>query len=295
MNTLKSYLLAATTAYAALFALPALAQDVSASGNVQVETSAGTQDAGLRAALQAKIAAHASTTAAMKAEHQETMSTNAKAMADTQIDNRIASLNALLLRIKGMKHVSDSYMTSATAAVQGEIGKLTDLKAKIDADADITVLKTDVKSIAPSLRIYMLVEPQLRIQTTAEKIKEIGTNMTTTLAKISARMSAIAASSTVDTSGVVAAIADANTKIADANVQATAAETAVASLSADNGDKTAESANHDALVKARADLKVAMTDLESARKEVMAALQTLRSIHVKAKVSATTTATTNVQ
>jgi hypothetical protein len=65
-------------------------------------------------------------------------------------------------------------------------------------------------------------------------------------------------------------------KIADANTQAQAAVSKVVSLVPDQGDKTRQAANNDALKKARLNIKIAKDDLVAARKDAEIVLKALK-------------------
>ena len=53
--------------------------------------------------------------------------------------------------------------------IQTQITALNALKAKIDADTDAAILKTDIQSIAQAYRIFMLIIPQGNIAAAADR------------------------------------------------------------------------------------------------------------------------------
>jgi hypothetical protein len=256
----------AAVAVAALLA-PALAfAQVGASVNASVTTG----DAG--ASVRGTVSADAIT--------------NAKARADQEIDRRTTSLQALLARINAMARVDASFKATLATTIQNQITALANLKATIDADSTLSTLKVEVQSITKSYRIYALVMPQASISAAADRVQTIAGLMTTLSGKLSAR---IASSTTVD-AAASAALTDANAKIADAQVQATAAIGHISGLQPDNGDKTTMAANLAALKLARADIRVAQQDFVAARKDFTTILN---SLHVSA--SATSSASVQTQ
>lgn len=212
--------------------------------------------------------------------------TQAKARADQEIDRRIAGLNAFLTRIQAMQKVDATFKATLSTTIQGQIADLTNLKATIDADTNTSTLKVEVQSIAKSYRIYMLVMPQAALGAAADRAQTLVTMFTTLGAKLQARI----ASSTTDTSAAVTAMADFNAKVADGQVQATAAVGHIAGLTPDNGDKTVMQSNLTALKQARADIKVATQDFVAARKDAQTIMQALGAS--SASASSTTTVQT---
>src|SRR5436309_3559646 len=70
-----------------------------------------------------------------------------KSRADTEIDKRVISLNELIGRINAVKHLSEADKSSYASQAQTQITNLQTLKTKIDADTELTILKTDAKSV----------------------------------------------------------------------------------------------------------------------------------------------------
>ena len=246
---------------------------------------------------------HASTTPRGLGDHQgngsttprgermatSTVEANQKTRAEKEISNRITDLNKLIARIQAMKHVSDANKTTLVASVQTQITILTTLKTKIDADTDVTILKTDVQSITKSIRIYMLVMPQIFIAAASDRLLDVSADMTTVGTLLSARITE-AKTAGKNTSDLDAALADYTAKIADANVQAQAAISATVSLTPDNGDKTKAEANTAALKAARAQLEAGTKDLKTARKDAETIVKGLKAFGIKVQTTATSTA-----
>lgn len=257
-----SYAIALASIVAAL-PLAAAAQSVTASSNATVNTSANTSTSanagGIRAAIQARGDAHASTSA--------TRSDDAKAKADDALDKRVDSLNKALARLGQMKKLSSDEVASLTTSLNAQISAFTDLKAKIDADADVATLKTDVESITKNYRLYMVVLPQARIVAAADRIQSITSQMTTVESKLQARITE-AQGKGKDMSTATSAYADLQAKVSDANVQAAAAVSTTANLKPDQGDATVAASNKTALQSGAAKIKASMADLKAARADI---------------------------
>lgn len=191
-----------------------------------------------------------------------------------EIDARITSLNNLLTRIQAMKNVSDAQKASFAASIQAEITTLTNLKIQIGGDTSTTTLKSDVQSITKAYRIYALVMPQTAIAAAADRVGTIAGMLTTVSGKLQSRLAADATLSA--NASLQADLTDMNAKIADANVQAQAAVSEVASLKPDNGDKTIMASNTAALKDARTKLQAATKDLQAARKDAQTIIQALK-------------------
>lgn len=271
------YILAVLFGSAVLVPVFASAQ-VGAAVNAQVNTAAqvNTPAAG--------VGAGASAAATVKLDAK---SETAKKRADQEIDRRIVSLNELNARIGAMERVTDSFKQSLNTNVQNEITGLTQLKAKIDADADATTVKTDVQSVTASYRIYALVLPMTRIAAAADREVTIITMMNQLGSKLQARIQA-AQQAGADTSALMASLTDLSNKLADASTQSQAAVSVSASLTPDNGDKTKMTSNTSALKTARTDIQAAQKDLVAARKDIQSIVDGLKKVPVSANASSTT-------
>ena len=211
-----------------------------------------------------------------------------KSRADQEINRRINALNRLSDRVGKRKRVSDSEKNNIAAEVAGEITNLTNLKAKIDGDADIATLREDVKSILGSYRIFALVIPQGEILVGADRIKTIADNMITIGTKLQTRI-ADAKAAGKDTSSLDANLADYNAKIADSKTQAQSAIDVVSGLAPDNGDQVKAAANRSALQKGRGFIFAGMKDLKAAREDARKIVQVLKAMGAASNASASST------
>ena len=245
-------------------------------------TFAQSASVGATAAVDA-AGTHASVDAAASAKLDD-----AKSRADKEIDRRIAALNDMNTRVGAMQQVTAAFKQGLAANVSTQIQQLTALKAKIDADADVSTLKTDVRSIADNYRIFMLVMPQSRIAAAADREVTLITMLNQLGAKLQTRLAA-SASSGANTSQLMATLKDMSDKLSDAGTQAQAAVSVSATLTPDNGDKTKMAQNTAALKTARADIQAAQKDLVTARQDAQTIITALKTLDVQA------TTTTQVQ
>ncbi len=215
---------------------------------------------------------------------------NEIARADKMIDDRISDLTHLQARINDMKKIATSSKVSLVAKVQASINDLNTLKAKIDADTDATVLKNDIASITSSFRIYKLVMPQIEIVLAADRINVVVDMMNGIGAKFQTRISGVATGST---SSLSATLSDYYAKLADAKLKAAAAASSTLALTPDNGDKTKQDANQQALKNARDMIKTAKEDLKAAREDAETIRKALKELEKDSHKHASSTATSN--
>lgn len=244
------------------------------------------------AAAPAPTAAPAVTTS-VKADKAQTRLTNAKEKADQEIERRINALNDLGAKVQAMSKVTESAKSAVATMVGNEIASLTSLRTKVASETDITALKADIKSIADSYRVFMLVIPQSRIQIAADKIATVTSSLSALSSKLQTRITD-AQSAGKDVSAVSKSLADLNDKVTDANTQIAAAVSSTASLVPDGGDKTKAAANTSALKEARTKIQAANKDIDAARADAKNIVQGLKALNASSSTSATT-ATTSTQ
>jgi murein DD-endopeptidase MepM/ murein hydrolase activator NlpD len=217
----------------------------------------------------------------------QTRITTAKDRADQEITRRITALTDLNAKIQSSTKLTEEEKTSFSNNTNTQISTLNDLKTKIDADADITTLKSDIKSITDSYRIFMLVIPQGRITFAADRLNAAAEVESAFATKLSARIDADGAAGK-DVSAEKKALADMQAKISDATTQNDAAVSLVSTLSPDNGDKTKMAANDQALKDAHAKIKLALQDEVAARADARAIVKGLTgNANVNASASST--------
>ena len=240
--------------------------------NTIIQSAAGV------ASVAALLAGFALTASAATTTGSATALARVISRSDTAITARITALNNLSTRIGGMKNVPASEKASISSEVQTEIGTLTTLKGKIDADTDVATARADAKTITADYRIYALVVPQGYIVASSDRISTIVGLMNAIQAKLQTRITA-AQTAGKDVTALQAAITDMTAKLSDATSQAQSAQTGVASLVPDQGNTTVAASNKAALVAARANLKTANSDIKAARQDVQTVINGLKALH----------------
>ncbi len=253
-----SFVLVSVIAVGSMTAVPVFAETVSAAPtNLPLRTNAGTQDQRM---------------------------TRIKDRADQEIDRRIKNLGRLMDRAHVMSKLSDTTKSTLENTVQSETDALTALKAKIDADTDITTLRTDVQSITKSYRIYALVIPQGAVLAAADRLTTVADTMSGIGDKLQSRI-AEAQAAGKDVSAMQSSYDDLVAKLADAKTQAADAISATQALKPDNGDQAIGQANLQALKDARSKIHTGIQDLVAARKDAATVIAGFRSSHLDAKTS----------
>jgi hypothetical protein len=186
--------------------------------------------------------------------------------SDTAITARLTALNNLSTRLSQAKNLSATEKATFSTEVQTNITGLTSLKAKIDADTDVTTAQADAKTITGSYRIYALIIPQGYIEASADRIDTVSTMLNTISAKLQTRITADQTAGK-NVASLQASLADLNAKVADAQTQAQNAQNGVSALVPDQGNATQLASNTAALKASRADTKTGTSDLKTARQD----------------------------
>ena len=232
---------------------------------------------------------NASTTRAAKvAAALATRIQTAQSRASQEIDRRVTAMNTLLGKISAMTRVSASEKTSISDFLNQQISAMASLKAKILADTDITTLKTDIKSITDSYRIFMLIIPQGNVLATTDAMNETASMLGALGTKLQTRITA-AQTAGADVSAMNTLMSDMNAKIADAQTQTAAAVALITPLQPDQGDATTIAANTAAFTAARADIKTARAELATARQDAGKIVTDLKALKTPATSASTST------
>lgn len=207
--------------------------------------------------------------AARTEERLDQTLTRLKTRADNEITRRVSALTALIGRITNFKRISDAQKSSFSTNIQAEITALNQLKTKIDADTDITTLKSDVQSIVNSFRVYALYIPSTRIVANADIVLDIANQMQQYTQKLQDAINTTQ-SAGKDVSTITPLMTDRNAKITDAITQAQNAITTVSSLTPAGypGNQTQLKSARDMLSTARKDLRTAQQDALQIRQKL---------------------------
>lgn len=191
------------------------------------------------------------------------------ARGDKEIDRRITSLNELLTKIDSMKKLSASNKTIFASEIQTEIDSLNSLKAKIDADTDITTLRTDLQSIVKEYRVYVLYIPKMRILVAADRLGVAADTLASYSANLSAKVNE-AETAGQDMTEEKKLLTDMNSKISDAKQMYQQAVDLVTPLTPDLWPNSKTT-----LQNAQADIKEGAKDLRSAFNDAVSIRKTL--------------------
>jgi len=188
-------------------------------------------------------------------QHADKLATKLNDRAAAEIDRRVASLQKLITRLSTIKRLTADQKASFTTQIQTEITALQTLSAKIKADTDPAILKTDVQSIVKSYRVYALFIPKIEIIAAADRLGYVADQVGTLSAKLQLRIDAAKAAGN-DVVTLQTLLNDMKVKAADSNTQATNAINAVLPLTPDGYP-----ANKTTLESARAMIRVGHQDL----------------------------------
>ena len=249
----------------------------------------GSAGAGINATVEARpatVQAQTSVTAqaTTSSPQNSAVTARAKTKASQEIDRRIKTLQELSARVDAMKKVTTDFKQNLKNNTNVQVQSLQQLKAKIQAEANAEVLKTDVQSITRDYRIYALTVPMTRIAAAADREATIINMLLGVGLKLQARLEA-AQTAGADITALATALNDMGAKLQSAQARAQAAVNAVGPLAPDGGDKAKMDANAKALKTAQGEIKAAHQDIVAARKSMQTVLSGLNSLSVGASAS----------
>jgi seryl-tRNA synthetase len=189
----------------------------------------------------------------------------------------------MLTRVNSLTRLSADQKTALTNNINSNITGLTTLKAKIDADTDVTTALADVKSIYGTYRVYAEFDPQTNMLATSDTLTKAIDELTQLATKLQSRITdAGAKGNNVDSLKTL--LANMQAKIADAKTQQTTVQNNIANLSPStyNSDPTG----------VRTTFTTSRTLLKTARTDLQTAIQDARQIILGLKAFKTTTTAT---
>lgn len=195
---------------------------------------------------------------------------NLKKRADGEIDRRIAALNKLIDRLSQMKKISSTQLDTFKADIQTNIDGLNALKTKIDADTDLTTLRTDVKSIVTDYRIFAFYIQYVNLTAALDRATTTITNVTAVYDKLSTRITE-AQTAGKDVASLKTTLASMKAKLDLAKTSADQASAEILPLT-----KVGFPENKSTLLDARSKLKSARENLFAAVKDAKTIIKSLR-------------------
>jgi len=193
----------------------------------------------------------------VQGERMEKLRTRALA----EIDRRLKALAGLIERINNLKRLTADQKSSLTSSIQEQIASLTDPRAKIQADTDLATLKTDIKSIVDSYRIFALFMPKVHIFVVAEVELNYADRLSELAIKLQTRIEE-AKNSGQDVASLQTLLTEMQSKISEAKIQAQKVIDTVIGLTPDGypGNKTTLESAREMLQTARQSLQQARND-----------------------------------
>lgn len=223
--------------------------------------------------LATSVYAMTSTGSAALAQTQQRRMDNLKTRADNEINRRVTDLNDLISRINSMKHLSAANKTAFMNSIQTEIRSLNSLKAKVDADTDVTTLKADVQSIVTEYRVFLLYIPQIQLLSSADRMNDIAGKLNDLATKLQTRINTNQAAGK-DVSALETLLKDMVAKIADANTQYNNIETTIITLLPKDYP-----GNRGALLSARKMIQTGHLDLVTSLQDGQKIIQGLKALY----------------
>lgn len=224
----------------------------------------------------------------IKTSVEANLTENLRQRAKTEIARRLNFLNDLLTKLTNIKKISDSDKASLQSQIQTQIDGLNALQTKIDADTDITTLRTDVKSIINGYYIFAFFRVKVSLLFATDRSLTVVDSMTMLSTKLKTRIDQ-AQSSGKDVTTLNSLLTDMNSKILDAKTQFQAVQTELNGL-----DATGYPGNKSTLLDARKKLKAGAEDLRAAYKDAIKIRQGLGKVGEKVNNSSSSSASENL-
>jgi len=205
-------------------------------------------------------------------ENQANKIARLKAKGDQEISRRLTALQKINAKIDRVKLLTADQKASFKEQVNKNIADLTVLKAKIDADTDLTILRADVKSITTSYRVFALFIPKIYLLVSTDRALEAVDLLSSLADKLSTRLDQAAAEGK-DVTDLKNDLTSMKASIASAKTQLQDIEDTIIPLTSEGypGNKTT-------LKSARDKLKQARQNLVSAKHNAKTITATLKSM-----------------
>jgi len=204
-------------------------------------------------------------------------------LCDTQINNRLNSLNNIESKINNFKKLSNAQKAQYSTEITSDINALTALKSKCDSDTDITTLRSDYRSIFTAYRIYAVFDRQINRLALSDKISDVinAFNSTNIIAKLQSRIVQAG-----NPSNLTALLADLQAKLQAAQSQVALAQSQVISLTPSDYNSNPNSVNV-AFDSSRVNFQTAQADLKAAMSDLLQIRQGLKTSTTLTTISPT--------
>jgi len=202
-----------------------------------------------------------------------------KARSDAEITDRLTSLNSASLKINAATKLSSNDKSTFGSEIQTDITNLTTLKAKIDADTDITTLRADAKSIFTDFRVYAVFLPQVHELAAIDTMGVTTANLQALSAKLQSRIQT-AQGNGKDVTSLQGLLSDMNTQITNAQNQYSGVEGEISPLT-----PASYPGSNATLQDGRSKIKSGAADLKSAFQDAKQIVQGLKALEGKTATS----------
>ena len=179
--------------------------------------------------------------ASKAAQRQDNQLQNIIQRADKLVENRLSSLNSLATRVQNDTRLTSSEKSSLSAEIQTDISGLTTLKAKIDADTDVSTARTDARQIITNYYIYALFEPKIRLLIVLNNLQTVTGNVQNLVPQIQNLINTFK-SQGKDVTQLQTLLNDVSTQLQTINTTLTNDITTVQNVSVTSGVSSAETA-----------------------------------------------------
>lgn len=192
---------------------------------------------------------------------QQNALANLKDRADREIDRRVTSLTALMSRITDLKRLTAGQKSSFSSQIQANISDLERVKTKIANDSDLAAMRSDVKSITESYRIYLVFIPKIHFLAAIDATASAQTKLGNIATELDGKLKTLAANG-ADVSHLQADLNDMNARLSDASSQTSALENKLITVTPDGypGNRTVLVDGKNTMASIRKDLADARAD-----------------------------------
>jgi septal ring factor EnvC (AmiA/AmiB activator) len=219
------------------------------------------------------LPAYASATPKAKAEADQQRVDNLKERANREVERRITTLNKLVSQISSIKKLTPDQKTAFSSEIQKNVSDLSSLKAKIGAETDLATVKSDVKSIVDSYKIFGVFMPKIHLLAAVNKTEQAQIKLSTIATRLETQISTL---KTVgkDVAGMEADLAEMKAKLTDAKTKITALQAKIIAVTTDGYP-----GNKGVLVDGKNDLAEIKKDLATARTDAKKIVNAIKSLN----------------
>jgi len=191
----------------------------------------------------------------------------AKKVVTAQIDGRLAALHTMQTVVNGAPRLTPGHKSTLNGVLGGDVTGLTALRTKVAGETTLAGVKADADSMVNDYRVYLLVEPKVRLTIAAD----LGTAVYGELRDVQDKLTALVAAAKKagkDVGTAEADLADMQARLQDASaVMAGKIDALLAIQPGPDGQaiKTQVDVARAALDTARADLRKATVDAKHVR------------------------------